>query len=622
MKGTLLEPLFRWAEVRPQAPALRVKRLGVWQPRSWRAWADEVLDLAGGLEALGLGAGGVLAVLGRNAPEWVTAELAAQALGALPLGLYADAMADEVGWFLEYAEAVGVVVADEEQLDKVLPHLERLRFVLVWEEAGMSRYWSDKVRPYSAVAEAGRARREAVRAGLAALTPETVALLAPTSGTTGRSKLAMLSHANLMAGHHALRDVLGLRGDEWLFSYLPLAWIGEQMLTVVQTLALGLLVHFPSEPATLAEDLREVQPDFYLAPPRLWEDAAAFVQSRAQEAGWLKRRTFRWGLDALLEGARRGFRGERVGPGLDLARATAYPLVARPLRGRLGLAATRVAITGGAPLGPEVFTFYRAIGLDIRQVYGQSETAASTCAHPAGDAPPETVGPPLPGTEVKISEEGEILVKGPQVFVGYYKNEEATRETFTPDGWFKSGDAGAFDERGHLIVLGRLKEVGHLADGTRFAPQLLENRLKYSPFIREVVVLGHDRPFVALLVEIDPENVQNWARRRRIPFTTYQSLAGRDEVYELIAREIAAASAQMPEALRPRRFAVLPKELHPDDEEITRTRKVKRNVVEVRYAPLIEGLYGGAERVRLELPIRFEGGEDVLEAEVRIADVL
>jgi len=393
------------------------------------------------------------------------------------------------------------------------------------------------------------------------------------------------------------------------------------MLSVVQGVVAGLVLHFPEEPSTVPQDLKEVQPDFYLAPPRVWEDAAAFIQSRAEEAGALKRAVFRFGMAALLERARRVFRGERIGPWLELKSALAYPLVARPLRARLGLAAARIAITGGAPLGPEVFTFFRALGLDIRQVYGQSETAAATAAHRPGDAPPETVGPPVEGLELRIAEDGEIQVRGPQVFAGYFQNEKATQESFTADGWYKTGDAGALDERGHLIVLGRLKEVGALADGTRFAPQFLENRLKYSPYIREAVVLGHGRPFVATLIELDPENVQSWARKRNIPFSTYQSLAARAEVYALIAKELALASKALPEALRPRRFAVLPKELHPDDEEITRTRKVKRKTVEERYAPLIEALYQGADRVELELPVRYEDRLGTLRAEVKIADV-
>jgi len=472
MRGTLLEHLVRHAKERPEAPALRVKRLGVWQKTSWRGLLDRVLSLAGGLSALGLKEGEVLAILGHNAPEWVEAELAAQVLGALPMGIYADAMPEEVGYFLEFTGARGIVVSDEEQLDKVYPHLHLVDFVLVWEEAGMSRHFRGKVRRFSQAFGDPKVGEEALRRRR----PEETALLAPTSGTTGRSKLAMLSHQNLLAGHEAVGKALGFQRGAWVFSYLPLPWIGEQMLTVVQSLVEGSTVHFPEDPTTLKEDLKEVQPDFFLAPPRLWEEMASFIQSRMADADPVKAFFYRAGMGALLEGANREFRGERVGLWLNLKRALFYPLIARPLRARLGLAACRIAVTGGAPLGPEVFTFFRALGLDIRQVYGQSETAAATTAHATGDAPPETVGPPLPGTEVRISEEGEIQVRGPQVFQGYFKQEKATRESFTEDGFFRTGDAGFFDERGHLVILGRVKEVGALADGTRFAPQFLENR--------------------------------------------------------------------------------------------------------------------------------------------------
>ncbi|MFZ5993120.1 MAG: AMP-binding protein [Deinococcota bacterium] len=622
-KDTLVAALRHQAHTKPKAPALRVKRYGVWETTSWSGLWEDVQRLAGGLHRLGLEPGGVLAILGQNAPEWVTSELAAQTLGAMPMGIYADAMPEEVGYFLEFSQAQGVVISDEEQLDKVLPHLERLRFVLVWEEAGMGKYWGEKILPYSQALEGGAdpLARQAVEAASARIKPDTIALLAPTSGTTARSKLAMLTHAQLLAGLEAVDDVLRLTGKEWVFSYLPLPWIGEQMLTVVRGVADGIVLHFPEEALTVREDIKEVQPDFYLAPARLWEDAAALIRSRMEDADRVKKAVYRWGMGILLEAAQREFRREPVGLGLDLARALAYPLVARPLRARMGLAACRVAVTGGAPLGPEVFTFFRALGVDIRQVYGQSETAATSCGHLPGDAPPETVGKPLGTTQVRISPEGEIQVKGKQVFAGYFKNEAATRESFTEDGWFRTGDAGFFNERGHLVLLGRLKEVGALADGTRFAPQFLENRLKYSPYIREAVVIGHGKPFVTALIELDPGNTENWARKRGIVFSTYQSLAANEAVYELIANEIRMACESLPEALRVRRFAILPKELHADDEEITRTRKVKRGVVESRYGALLEALYDGSRSVHLSLPIRYLEGQGTLEALVQIADI-
>lgn len=365
-----------------------------------------------GLSALGLKEGEVLAILGHNAPEWVEAELAAQVLGALPMGIYADAMPEEVGYFLEFTGARGIVVSDEEQLDKVYPHLHLVDFVLVWEEAGMSRHFRGKVRRFSQAFGDPKVGEEALRRRR----PEETALLAPTSGTTGRSKLAMLSHQNLLAGHEAVGKALGFQRGAWVFSYLPLPWIGEQMLTVVQSLVEGSTVHFPEDPTTLKEDLKEVQPDFFLAPPRLWEEMASFIQSRMADADPVKAFFYRAGMGALLEGANREFRGERVGLWLNLKRALFYPLIARPLRARLGLAACRIAVTGGAPLGPEVFTFFRALGLDIRQVYGQSETAAATTAHATGDAPRRPWAPLFRARRCASARKGRSRCGAPRSF--------------------------------------------------------------------------------------------------------------------------------------------------------------------------------------------------------------
>jgi long-chain acyl-CoA synthetase len=619
--NTLINLLAQHAQTKPNAPALRVKRLGVWETTPWGSLKERVELLAGGLHKLGLQPGGVLAILGQNAPEWVMSEFAAQTLGAMPMGIYADAMPEEVAYFIEFSACAGIVVSDEEQLDKVLPHLDKLGFVLVWEEAGMSKYWGDKVRPFSSALELGRANLPAVEAAKAQVKPDTVALFAPTSGTTARSKLAMLTHSQLLAGAEAGKDSIEIKGGEWVFSYLPLPWIGEQMLTVVRGLTDATVMHFPESAITVREDVKEVQPDFYLAPGRLWEDTAAIIRSRMEDADGFKKAMYKWGIGVLTEAAQREFRREPIGFGLNMARALAYPLVARPIRARMGLAACKVAATGGAPLGPEVFTFFRALGVDIRQVYGQSETAATSVGHLSGDTPPETVGKPLRNTQVRIAEDGEIPIKGAQVFSGYYKNEKATVETFSDDGWFRTGDAGFFNENGHLVLLGRLKEVGALADGTRFAPQFLENRIKFSPYIREAVVIGHTHPYVTSLIELDPENTQNWARKRGIIFSTYQSLTSNPQVYELIAKEIEMACESLPDELKIRRFAILPKELHADDEEITRTRKVKRGTVETRYAALIGALYDGLGKVKVSLPIKYLEGEGKLEAEVQVANV-
>ncbi|BAW01236.1 long-chain fatty acid--CoA ligase [Thermus thermophilus] len=381
MQGTLLEHLVRHAKERPEAPALRVKRLGVWQKTSWRGLLDRVLSLAGGLSALGLKEGEVLAILGHNAPEWVEAELAAQVLGALPMGIYADAMPEEVGYFLEFTGARGIVVSDEEQLDKVYPHLHLVDFVLVWEEAGMSRHFRGKVRRFSQALGDPRVGEEALRRRR----PEETALLAPTSGTTGRSKLAMLSHQNLLAGHEALGKALGFQRGAWVFSYLPLPWIGEQMLTVVQSLVEGSTVHFPEDPTTLREDLKEVQPDFFLAPPRLWEEMASLIQSRMADADPIKAFFYRAGMGALLEGANREFRGKGWGSGSTSSGPSSTPSSPGPLGRGSGLPPAASPSPAGRPWG-------------LRSSPSSAPWAWTSARSTANPRPPPPPPPTPPGT--------------------------------------------------------------------------------------------------------------------------------------------------------------------------------------------------------------------------------
>lgn len=620
MNGTLLEALEHQANARGEAPAFRVKRHGVWQTTSWLELRSNVYRLAQGLGKLGLEAGQVLAIMGPNSPEWVTAELAAQALGAVPIGIPPDALAEEVGQLLEFTSAKAAVVADEEQLDKLVSLQDRLSFVLVWRERGMNRHFGHKVKPYSSLlADATLGPTGAVAP--ARIGAETTALLSATSGKAGASRLAMLSHGQLLAAERAIHQRLGLKQGEWLFSGLPLSSILEQLLTLVQALTRGLVVHFPEDAKTVREDLKEVQPDFFLSSANLWEEAAALIESRMQDARGLKKSVGRWGMKVLREATLRHERKVRLGVGLEAQAAIAYFMVARPIRARLGLGACKVAVTSGAPVSLETFVFFRALGVDLRQLYGQPETAGAACAHQAGDTPPETVGTPLYETQVRISTVGEIEIKAPQVFSGYFKDQALTQERFTQDGFFKTGDSGFFDRKGRLVVLGDLKQLFELQDGTRLAPEVLENRLKSSPYIREAVVIGHGRSFISALIEVDPASTQRWARKAGIGFTSYQSLAAREEVYQLISKEIARILPATPDSLRVRRFAVLPKELHPDDGEVTRSHKVRRGVITERYAPLIEAIYAGVAFAKVTLPIRYAEGQGGLEAVVRISDL-
>ncbi len=626
MKGTMLECVAGHARSRPHHPAYRVKRQGIWAKRTWaELWAD-VQALAAWLISREIQPGCRVAILGDNSPEWLTAELAVQAAGAIPVGIYQDCMAPEVAYVVRKARAEAIFVRDEEQLDKVAAIRAELgapRFAVLWELEGMLRYLGQPwLVSYEQALESGRQEHarcpQTLEERLSALTGDSPAFILPTSGTTAHPKLAVLTHRNVLAAAASIARALGLRGDEHLFSALPMAWIGEQMLTVLMSTYLGVPVHFPETPDSSRTDIVAVQPDLFLAPPRVWEDIASTVRARADEADPLKRAVLRWGLAVAVAHAERELAGRRPTPWQRLLYGLAYWLVARPIRGRFGLANARIALTGGAALGPDVFKFFKGLGLDIRQIYGQTENAACVSVHRRGRVRPTTVGEINEGVEVQVSEQGEILVRGPVVFAGYFEDEASTRRALD-GGWLRTGDAGFFDDAGHLVVLDRIQHVSRLKDGTRFAPQYLENQLKYSPFIKEAVVFGESRDWIAAILCIDFETVGNWARRRRIAYTTYQSLAAHPEVRQLIREEVRRVNTGLPEPLRVRSFVLLNKELHPDDEEMTRTRKLRRGIIEARYGDVIDALYSDAPSVAYESVIRYmDGREGVVRAELAI----
>lgn len=593
---------------------------------TWAELWSDVLALAAWLISREIPPGARVAILGDNAPQWLTAELAVQAAGAIPVGVYQDSMAPEVAYVVRKAGAQAIFVRDEEQLDKVVAVRNELgapRLAVLWELEGMQRYLGQPwLFSYDQALESGlreHARSpQAVQERLSSLSADSPAFILPTSGTTAHPKLAVLTHRNVLAAAASIASALGLRGDEHLFSALPMAWIGEQMLTVLMSIHLGATIHFPETPESSRTDIVAVQPDLFLAPPRVWEEIASTVRARADEADPVKQAVLRWGLAVAAAQAERELSGQPPSLGQRLAYGVAYWLVARPIRGRFGLANARVALTGGAALGPDVFKFFKGLGLDIRQIYGQTENAACVSVHRRGRVRPTTVGEINEGVEVKLSEDGEILVRGPVVFAGYFEDEAATRRALE-GGWLHTGDAGFFDDAGHLVVLDRIQHVSRLKDGTRFAPQYLENRLKYSPFIKEAVVFGEGRDGVGAILCIDFETVGNWARRRRIPYTTYQSLAAHPEVRRLIREEVRQVNAELPDSLRVRSFVLLNKELHPDDEEMTRTRKLRRAIIETRYMAIIDALYAGAPSVAYESVIRYmDGREGTVRAELVI----
>jgi len=599
--ATLPALLRAHAAQRPGAVALREKLHGIWQERTWAEYLARVTHLALGLRELGLAEQETLAVLSDNRPEWLYAELAAQSLRALPLALYPDMEdLDGLHHLLDFSEAAVVVAENQEQADKVLAlrsRLPRLRWLIVDDFHELRGYRDPVLVAYADVVDRG--------AALAAAEPRLwddlvdkiaaadTALLSMTSGTTARPKLAMLSHRNLLLPAHGLMAVEGAGPADQYVSFLPPGWIGERMMSLAWALVAAFTVNFPERAETVRRDLREIGATIMLAPPRIWEKMLADLQIRIEDSTRLKRWVFRTLLPVGERVADARLAGRPAPWWLHAAHGLAYAALFRKIKDHLGLSRLRCVYTGGAALGPDAFRFFRALGVDIKQVYGQTETSGVIVMHRAEAIRLETVGRPLPGVEVAVSESGEILVRGECVFRSYYKRPEATEASLS-NGWLRTGDQGFLDERGDLVMVDRLGDVMELENGSRFAPQYIETKLRFSPFIREAVVVGHRRPYVAALAQIDMDTVGRWAEGRRLAFTTFTELSQKPEVFELIRGEIARANQGLPEATRIRRFALLPKELDAEQGELTQTQKVRRGAIAERYTDLIETLYGAA----------------------------
>ncbi|WP_235896710.1 AMP-binding protein [Oceanidesulfovibrio marinus] len=618
------------ARSRANRTAMREKEWGVWQKRSWREYALAVAEFAAGLEVLGLGRGDIVILIGDNRPEWLIAELAIQCLGGIALGLYQDAPADEVAYIFELSEARLVVAEDQEQVDKMLEIRESvpaLQHVVYHDPKGLASYQTAGLQPFEAIRESGRQGRadEALLGELderiAAIAPDDACLIATTSGTTGRPKLAVLSHKNLLAMAHNLGLADSKHESDEFVSFLPLAWMGEQMMAVASALLFGFAVNFPEEPDTVQNDIREIGPHLIFSPPRVWENMAASVRVKIMETTRFKRFLYEKLFPVGLRMADTRFQGREPSAGLRLQYFLATRLLFNPLKDRLGFSRVRSASTGGAALGPDTFRFFHALGVNLKQIYGQTEIAGISCIHRDGSIDFDSVGAPIAETEIRIAEDGEILSRSPAVFLGYYRNEEATAETIN-EGWLHSGDAGYFDDANRLVVIDRLKDVMRLAGGTQFSPQFLENKLKFSPYVKEAVVLGRDRDFVAAIVCIDADIVGRWAESRLVTYTTYQDLSAKDVVYKLIREEIREINETLPEPTRIRRFALLYKELDADDGELTRTRKVRRSTVWERYKGLVEELYTTAGEVNLEVQIQYQDGSlREMRGAIRLQDV-
>ena len=628
-ESTLAGLLQRNARDLSDRPAIREKDRGIWQTWTWRQYRDEVRDFALGLAALGFKRGERLSIIGDNRPRLYWAQVAAQALGGVPVPVYQDSIAKELAFVWNHAECAVIVAEDQEQVDKVMAlrdQLAALRLVIYDDPRGMSHYKHDWLRSYQSVQELGRefaAKHPGFfEAEIEKGKSEDVAIICYTSGTTGNPKGVMLTHANAIALAESFRQADDVRPEDDALAYLPMAWAGDAAYTLFLSLVVGFCANCPESPETVQRDLRELGPTTVLAPPRIWENMLTAVQVKAADAPALKR----WVYERFRAVAERAeilrADGKPIPLSLRLACMVGDVLVYTPIRDQLGLRRAKWALTGGAPLGPDTFRFFRSIGVNLKQVYGSTETTGLVSLQPSSEANPTTAGRPCPGIEVKIADRGEVLVRGPVVFKGYLKNDEATREVIDDDGWFRTGDAGFVDPRGHLVIIDRAKDVGALHDGTPFAPQFIENKLKFSPFVREAVAFGNDRAFVTAMVAIDLNTVGNWAERHGLAYTSYADLSQKPEVSELIREEIRKGNETLPESTRIRRFLLLTKDLEADDAEMTRTRKVRRRFVAEKYAPVTDAFYSGGKTVELETTITYEDGRQaVMRSRVRVEDV-
>jgi long-chain acyl-CoA synthetase len=622
------------AGARPKRPAMREKNRGIWQTTTWAEQAAEVRALACGFASLGLKRGDRLSVVGDNRPRLYWSIAAAQALGAIPVPVYQDSVAEEMQFILDHAGVKLVVAENQEQVDKILSIAERLPSLecIVYDDPrGLRGYSEPVLHRYDEALTAGRDfdRRHAgffdgeVDRGTGA----EPSIMCYTSGTTGRPKGVVLTYDNCLSIAAVAVEFDHLTENDEVLAYLPMAWLGDNLLSYGQSHVAGFCMACPESPETLLTDLRELGPTYFFAPPRIFENMLTSVMIRMEDAGSLKRWLFRTFMDHAKKVGPKLLDGAPVGV-LDLLNYRLGELfIYGPLKNVLGLSRMRVGYTAGEAIGPEIFTFFRALGINLKQAYGQTEAAVFVTIQPDGEVRSDTVGKAAPGVELRIGESGEVLYRSPGVFQEYYKNPEATAATKTADGWVHTGDAGFIDEAGHLHIIDRAKDVGKLSNGALFAPKYLENKLKFFPHILEAVAFGDGRPYATAMLNVDPESIGNWAERRNIAYASYQELCALPAVYDLMQAHVAemnAGLAHEPQmaASQIRRFLVLPKLLDADDGEMTRTQKVRRSAIAQKYAPLIEGLYSGAASVYLEVEVTFEDGRrDMVKGDVAIRDM-
>ena len=637
MNKTFPRLLLDHAAQRPHAPALREKLYGIWQAISWGELAQTVRHLACGLAAAGLTKGQHVVVIGANRPRLNATMLAVQALGAIPVPLYQDAAGAEYAFPISNAEVAFAIVEDQEQVDKLLELREQCpQIAHIWydDPRGLRNYDEPGLAPLDLLIASGVEQNEQFPRlfddAVAAASPDDVAALFFTSGTTGNPKGVVHSHNTLLdrAAAGARFDKLG--PDEEVLAYLPPAWIGQNIFSYAQWLVCGYVVNCPESASTVTIDLKEVGPTYYFAPPRVFEGLLTSVMIRMEDAGWIKRKLFHHFMALAQRVGPDLMDGKPVGS-LDRAHyALGRLVIFGPLRNMLGLSRVRVAYTAGEAIGPDLFTFYRSIGVNLKQLYGSTETAVFVCLQPDHQARADTVGVPIEGVEIKLADNGEILIKSPGLLKSYYKNPEATAEVLSADGWYRTGDAGFLDAEGHLKIIDRAKDVGRIvggvSDGAMFAPKYVENKLKFFSYIKEAVAFGDRRDKVCAFINIDMEAVGNWAERQNLPYAGYADLSQKSEVIALVRECVEKVNADL--ALDDKlagsqisRFLVLHKELDADDGELTRTRKVRRGYIGDKYQVLVDALYGGKPHQFIETQVRFEDGRTgSVSADLKIVD--
>ncbi|WP_414691403.1 AMP-binding protein [Noviherbaspirillum sp.] len=630
--------LLQHAQARPGKPAFREKDLGIWQTWNWSQVADEVRALACGLAAMGFKRGMNLAIIGDNRPRLYWAMAAAQCLGGVAVPLYQDAPAADMAYVLDDAEIDFAVVEDQEQVDKLFEikqNLDRrnslISHIIYDDPRGMRHYKQQELASFEKVQELGRAFDKShpdffmneVNAGR---TDDTAVMLY-TSGTTGKPKGVCQTHGSFLAAAQGGVAFDKLNPDDDILSYLPMAWVGDHLFSFAQQLVAGFTVNCPESGDTVMTDMREIGPTYYFAPPRVFENMLTTVMIRMEDASALKRKMFHHFMEVARRVGSDILDRKPVGLTDRISYAIGNILVYGPLKNVLGLTRVRVAYTAGAAIGPDLFRFYRSIGVNLKQLYGATETCAYVCLQPDGNIKFDSVGLPAPGVEVKLAENGEVLVRSAAMLKEYYKRPDATAEVIDSDGYFHTGDAGIFDEEGHLKIIDRAADVGKMNSGDIFAPNYIENKLKFFPFIKEAVAFGNERDMVCAFINIDMEAVGNWAERRGIAYAGYTDLAAKRETYDLIAECVEKvntdlASEALMSGTQIHRFLVLHKELDPDDDELTRTRKVRRRFIAEKYKVLIDALYSGKTSQYIETQVKFEDGrKGTVAADLRIVDV-